>query len=549
MRTTQPTRSSEPRTTTAQDYLDALARRLSRSDDAYRIINPLDTFQQGACWVFAQAAHEVIPGSALLAVSSERNLVEHVVVYAHGVCLDSDGCASPEATLRKWEEEGVPRPLLRPFNPEEAGEVVCPRHMVDQLKPLIEPIAAKLPEIPKGICIILLDTVGNPDFGQDGSRRLPGTRPEIAMVGRLEDAPKAVQAYVQRYNLGAGNCPDFQIIQDGVHIAEISYNGRIVPIAAASTLATPPPTRLRQAATKAPGIAQEAPGIAVEVYDRLRAELDRWSQALASGDPDDAYGDSFHYEMFARRLEAAKEGSPDAARWAEEWHAVLASEDATLAASKAEAAAKGRLEAEKARAELEAGRSGNPIFQAYLDTVEDPKTIENNVEFFIFVSHLKGAYEKSLKGLSRSQREALPEGHFAAFRQAFSEVRWSDRVRQERMKDFEAQVQALGAVFRWHLQAPATACIDEIREPETITDHGRSLYLAWEKALPRSVERVEVLAQHPRFAHSLPTNTWEALGFRFSFDGISNHHDERTWRMSKGVNGHPTPAPTRADEI
>lgn len=106
-----------------------------------------------------------------------------------------------------------------------------------------------------------------------------------------------------------------------------------------------------------------------EALQRIETEMRGWSNAIAdSGTADDA----FRYEMFARRLVAAQHGRPDAVQWAQKWYLDLVQEDLQAVAAQDDANRQRQLDAQAMRAEIEAGRSANPLFQAFLDTLEDP---------------------------------------------------------------------------------------------------------------------------------------------------------------------------------
>ena len=79
---------------------------------------------------------------------------------------------------------------------------------------------------PKGAYKVLLASVGNPDFGQDSRRSLPGVPRRTLRVASLADASKACRAYIGHYELGGGNWLGGDVQKAGTVIATISYNGR-----------------------------------------------------------------------------------------------------------------------------------------------------------------------------------------------------------------------------------------------------------------------------------------------------------------------------------
>lgn len=78
----------------------------------------------------------------------------------------------------------------------------------------------------KGAYKVLLASVGNPDFGQDNRRSLPGVPRKTLRVASLADASRACRAYIEHYELGGGNWLGGEVKKDGKVIAKISYNGR-----------------------------------------------------------------------------------------------------------------------------------------------------------------------------------------------------------------------------------------------------------------------------------------------------------------------------------
>ena len=100
-----------------------------------------------------------------------------------------------------------------------ASCVVCDRDAA--YKTAIDALVA-----PKGAYKVLLASVGNPDFGQDSRRSLPGVPRRTLRVASLANASKACRAYIAHYELGGGNWLGGEVQKDGKVIAQISYNGR-----------------------------------------------------------------------------------------------------------------------------------------------------------------------------------------------------------------------------------------------------------------------------------------------------------------------------------
>ena len=97
--------------------------------------------------------------------------------------------------------------------------VVCDREAA--YKRAIDALVA-----PKGAYKVLLASVGNPDFGQDSRRSMPGVPRRTLRVASLADASKACRAYIAHYELGGGNWLGGDVQKDGKALARISYNGR-----------------------------------------------------------------------------------------------------------------------------------------------------------------------------------------------------------------------------------------------------------------------------------------------------------------------------------
>lgn len=92
--------------------------------------------------------------------------------------------------------------------------------MIDAIKALVAP---------KGAYKVRLASVGNPDFGQDCSRSLPGVPRRTIRVASLADASQVCLAYIAHYELGGGNWIGGEVKKAGKGgevVARISYNGR-----------------------------------------------------------------------------------------------------------------------------------------------------------------------------------------------------------------------------------------------------------------------------------------------------------------------------------
>lgn len=100
--------------------------------------------------------------------------------------------------------------------------VVCEREVTYTRK--ITALTA--PKGTRGAYKVLLASVGNPDFGQDSRRSLPGVPRLTLCVTSLADAANASRAYIEHYELGGGNWAGGEVKRGATVIAKISYNGR-----------------------------------------------------------------------------------------------------------------------------------------------------------------------------------------------------------------------------------------------------------------------------------------------------------------------------------
>jgi hypothetical protein len=74
---------------------------------------------------------------------------------------------------------------------------------------------------------VALDTRGNPDFGQDPRRPLPGLSRKIVFVKTIREASVACRAFIEANDVGSGNWTGGQVYDTaGAQVAQISYNGR-----------------------------------------------------------------------------------------------------------------------------------------------------------------------------------------------------------------------------------------------------------------------------------------------------------------------------------
>ncbi|WP_262298595.1 hypothetical protein [Microvirga sesbaniae] len=76
---------------------------------------------------------------------------------------------------------------------------------------------------------VVLDNCGNPDRGQDPSRRLPGTVRKVVSVEDSAAASKACRDYIEENDLGGGNWTGGEIRENGQIVGKVAYNGTIWP--------------------------------------------------------------------------------------------------------------------------------------------------------------------------------------------------------------------------------------------------------------------------------------------------------------------------------
>jgi hypothetical protein len=76
---------------------------------------------------------------------------------------------------------------------------------------------------------VRLACIGNPDFGQDPDRPLPGVPCLLVGVPSLKDAVTACRKYIREHQLGGGNWSGGEIIDLDTRkiIGRVSYNGRV----------------------------------------------------------------------------------------------------------------------------------------------------------------------------------------------------------------------------------------------------------------------------------------------------------------------------------
>ena len=79
---------------------------------------------------------------------------------------------------------------------------------------------------PAGEFTVRLACAGNPDFGQDPRRSMPGVPRLTIRVATLRAASDVCRAYIEHHELGGGNWTGGEVKRGSKSVARISYNGR-----------------------------------------------------------------------------------------------------------------------------------------------------------------------------------------------------------------------------------------------------------------------------------------------------------------------------------
>jgi hypothetical protein len=87
----------------------------------------------------------------------------------------------------------------------------------------------KKPKTAEARYTVILDNCGNPDRGQDPSRRLPGTARKVVPVEDFAAASKACRDYIEENDLGGGNWTGGDIRENGKVVGKVGYNGTVWP--------------------------------------------------------------------------------------------------------------------------------------------------------------------------------------------------------------------------------------------------------------------------------------------------------------------------------
>lgn len=219
---------------------------------------------------------------------------------------------------------------------------------------------------------------------------------------------------------------------DGISPMErVQLTRQLSESVAALGSATSPLARIRAARETADLIARltgkdEPDAITKDEASTLFSELKR-----LNADTDWSGGDGYRYEAFAKRIDAASEGVPGAVKWAREWLDELSRGVEQVVQQESENAKFYREQQERYAAELAAGRSENPLYQAWLDTLEDPSEAKN-YEYMAWNNQRGAEFSKQWKGQRLDIRGRATEEYQAARTAYFRQ--WADEHLSERVK-------------------------------------------------------------------------------------------------------------------
>ncbi|MCB8823180.1 hypothetical protein [Microvirga rosea] len=76
---------------------------------------------------------------------------------------------------------------------------------------------------------VVLDTCGNPDRGQDPSRRDPGAIRKVVPIEEFATASKVCRGYIEHNDRGSANWTAGEIQENGQIVGKISCNGTVWP--------------------------------------------------------------------------------------------------------------------------------------------------------------------------------------------------------------------------------------------------------------------------------------------------------------------------------
>ena len=147
------------------------------------------------------------------------------------------------------------------------------------------------------------------------------------------------------------------------------------------------------------------------VFTRIGIAMKAWSKELAESP---STVGAFRYEAFARRLTAAEYGRQDAVEWAWNWYLDLVSDDLERYDRVIQAADQEANQRDRLRKQHAFGKSDNPNFQAFLDTLEDPESELysdskgfQGWKYLVWIGPLIGAFDRCKDiSISTDERKA-----------------------------------------------------------------------------------------------------------------------------------------------
>jgi hypothetical protein len=75
---------------------------------------------------------------------------------------------------------------------------------------------------------VVLSHASNPDVAGGYYSGKPAEGKKTVEVATLQDAATTCREYIDRHDLGAGNWTGGKVTQNGKHVADVYYNGRVV---------------------------------------------------------------------------------------------------------------------------------------------------------------------------------------------------------------------------------------------------------------------------------------------------------------------------------
>ena len=139
--------------------------------------------------------------------------------------------------------------------------------------------------------------------------------------------------------------------------------------------------------------------------------------------------DSFRYQMIARRIVAAEYGRPDAVEWATQWYERVIKEKLEATAAAIQDAQEHAEVSARSRERFLNGQVTNPRYQLFLDTVEEPATVVNNVAYMAWISVNSAEFDKQHPP-GRCEDRAERDAQFTAFLKSVRDSNLSERVRR-----------------------------------------------------------------------------------------------------------------------